>query len=191
MSFEWLLSVVHAAINVTLVALALRDVKRLRGWRVAWDAARSKANRALSAASSKCLTATGPSGLLAELTTDLSRVSDAKSRVAMLNEATTEFESRLGFGRAGAVGWRVCLASGVAWGCLTVVENLSLAVGYLASGGVGAILTWQLGRMADSHARALRERWNGLIRALSRSFPQDETFGDRAPTMQCGADEHD
>jgi hypothetical protein len=127
--------------------------------------------------------------LVSQLHEELGRAGGAGHRVALLNEATSEFESRLGFGRVGSIGWRVCVASGVGWGCFVIAENLAVAASCFGSGLVGGVLTWNLGRMADSSARTLRERWNGLIRRARGSFPQSETFGDRPLTMQCEADE--
>ncbi len=165
---NWLLWLVHGSANVAALVLAGRDVWALRSWEA------------------KAWTTTGVDDtppLIGDLVDQLHRSRSATARVALLNEATSEFESEIGFGRVGSVGWRVCVASGVGSACFVMVNDLPTALACLGSGLVGGLLTWNLGRMADSRARRLRERWNGLIRRLSGSFPQSDTFGDRPSTM--------
>lgn len=185
MSSTWWVWVIHGVVNVAMLALAWADLRRVRALeRVAWGPSSEPLGRA------RWDTKEAPNGLstiLHELNQGLQGAS-APARVATLNEATTEFEGLLGVARSGALGWRVCCASGIAWACLTVGLDPFTALGCAFSGLVGGGLTWQLGRMADSSARRLRERWNGLIRRLSGSFPQSESVDPVAP-VQRAADE--
>lgn len=194
MSAIWLLASIHGGVCLTMVALAWRDALRLRQWTAEKWEPQAAVGVPLdmvrqSVGGSRALTRGGLSLLVAELRESLLVARTPQHRTACLNEATSEFESQLGFVRVGAVGFRVCMASGVGWGCFMVVEDVTIAAVFFGSGLVGAGLTWNLGRVADSRARSLRERWNGLIRRSTRSFPQSDTFDDRPPTVQCGADE--
>lgn len=129
--------------------------------------------------------------VLATLRDELSMASGNAARTAVLNEATTEFEGLLGATRMGAVGWRVCCASGVAAACLTAVQAPTTALVCAVSGVVCGGVTWQLGRMADSSKARLRERWNSLIRRSSRSFPRDEIAGTTTKIQRKADENHE
>lgn len=190
---SWWAWLVHGGVNATIVTLAGLELWRLREWEGNWRDEGANQVRSFgpsTASDTNRLTArAGATALVAQLVIDLGKARSRALGVALLNEATAEFESHLGSTKAGSVGWRVCAASGLGWGCFWVMEDAASAATYLGSGLVGGLLTWNLGRMADSRARGLRARWNGLIRRLGGSFPQSETFGDRPLIMQCGADE--
>lgn len=169
-----LIWVAHVGVNLAMLALAWRDMRgsgeleraRLRGWGASVEApsAPGRASGNLQR-------------ILTTLQEELSTATGDAARTAALNEATTEFEGLLGAPRMGAVGWRVCCASGVAAACLTAVNAPSTALVCAVSGVVCGGVTWQLGRMADSSKARLRERWNGLIRRSSGSFPRGGTAG--------------
>ncbi len=187
MGSTWWVWVVHGMVNLAMLALAWADLRRVIALnRAAWG---PSSQLPPAAWWDKTGAPDALSRILNELNLGLVQVTTPTERVATLNEATSEFEGVLGVARSGALGWRVCCASGIALACLIVAFDPSTAFGCAFSGLVGGGLTWQLGRMADSSARRLRERWNGLIRRLSGSFPQGETVGKAFGPLQREADD--
>lgn len=164
---------VHGMTLIVMAVLAWIDVSRVNALRRG-DWARSLGDAAPPFAPGDA-PSTPLATLLAELDAALRSATSGSARVAALNEATSDFEGLLRIVHGGAVGWRVCCASGVAWACLLMARDPATAMGCAGSGAVVGMLTWRLGRMADSRTSELRARWNGLIRRLSRSFPQSET----------------
>src|SRR5690606_618216 len=96
----------------------------------------------------------------------------SRARVAACNQATAELNALMGFGVERRVRWRICLTVGVAGAAALIGVSASIAGVCLVCGAVSALLTWQIGRMADYRAQNLRAEWNGLIRRLRRSFPE-------------------
>lgn len=195
MSTELWLWAVHGSVNLAMVVLAARDVQRLAPWRaVDWDGLDASARDVTRATAPEGDESSGekrggPEVWLSNLRHEISVSPTPAARIATLNEATSDIEAVLAASQPSPMRVRVCAASGLALGCWVLADSPWVAAGYVGSGVVGAMLTWHLGRMADSSVRGLRGRWNGLIRRLGRSFPQSETLGDRPLTMQCGADE--
>lgn len=187
MSVQFWFWTLHAALNSSMVVAAVRDLRWLAPWR-AVDWAEWERGDGAFAADGLGEKDGSPNAWFANVRRELA-VSPSTARIAVLNEATSELEAMLVARQSGAMRVRVCAASGLALGCWVLADSPWVAASYVGSGVVGAALTWQLGRMADSSVGRLRGRWNGLIRRLARSFPQSETLGDRPLTMQCGADE--
>lgn len=173
-----------------MLVAAVRDLRRLAPWQaVDWAAWARDDGALVVVADGLGEKDESPQAWFANVQRDLAVSPSAGARVATLNEATSDLEAILAARQTGAMRWRVCAASGLALGCWVLADSPWVAACYVGSGVVGAMLTWHLGRMADSSVRGLRGRWNGLIRRLARSFPQSETLGDRPMSMQCGADE--
>jgi hypothetical protein len=95
-------------------------------------------------------------------------------RVATLNEALADVESELSGGvdvpRAAA---RIALSSGalgavveIAIGVGSRENTISAVLACFGTGAVGAILSFELGRRSVQLARAQRERWDDVARAL-------------------------
>jgi hypothetical protein len=176
----------HASVSVAVLVFAWKDWRGVseleRASRTEWQV--SPGGVSLGGRASGNL-----QQVLTTLRKELSMASGNAARIAALNEATTEFEGLLGATRMAAVGFRVCGASGIAAACLTAVEAPMTALLCAVSGLVCGGVTWQLGRMADSSRAGLRDRWNGLIRRSSGSFPE---AGSLVPTtkVQRKADEN-
>lgn len=180
-------SVVHGVTLLAMSSLAWNDVRRLQALaRGNWLGSPGGGTSAPRGAG---VTDNALVRLLGELEDALETATSDSARVAALNEATSDFEGILGIVHGGAVAWRVCGASGVAWACLLLARDPTTALGCAVSGAVGGMFTWRLGRMADSRTRELRGRWNGLIRRWSRSFPQNENGSAASRRMQTRADE--
>lgn len=173
----------HAVVNSSMVIAAVRDLRRLAPWQAVDWAGWERSDGAFAADDDGLGEKNGsPEAWFANVRRELA-VSPSAARIAVLNEATSDLEAMLLARQSGALRVRVCAASGLALGCWVLADSPWVAASYVGSGVVGAALTWHLGRMADSSVRGLRERWNGLIRRLARSFPQSETLGDRPLTM--------
>lgn len=97
----------------------------------------------------------------------------ARGRVAVCNEATSTVEEWLNYGLGRRSGWRICATSGMAAGCALISTTGWGATACFVWGVTSAALAAAVGRRADSLASQIRGRWNGLIRSLARSFPDD------------------
>jgi hypothetical protein len=111
--------------------------------------------------------------VMAMLHADLRASRSPRGRVAACNDASSTVEQWLNYGLGRRSGWRICATSGIAAGCAILSTTVWGAGMCLSWGLLSAFLAASLGRRADSVAERIRGRWNGLIRSLSRSFPDD------------------
>jgi head-tail adaptor len=111
--------------------------------------------------------------VMRDLHANLQASSSARGRVAACNEATSTVEQWLNYSLGRSSGWRICATGGIAAGCATISLPGWVAAGCFGTALLSAGVVGWLGRRADSVARQIRGRWNGLIRSLTRSFPAE------------------
>lgn len=125
-------------------------------------------------------------------------VLDAPSRehaVAELNGWLSDAGHQLAEGaQVARSAGRVALATGVLLALIEVAHNLpsgetsaARAFASLGFGVMAALGTSVLGRLADSRAQAARQRWNQLVRVLTRRLPPEAGTGEPRPAQSGSA----
>lgn len=104
-------------------------------------------------------------------TEDLIEARTERERRAVRNQLTLEIQGWLDRGQlATRLGWRACVAAGLAGALVLVTTQLVAAAFVIALSTVAALVCWKVGRSVDSRKTAIRERYKGLMASVAGSF---------------------
>lgn len=102
---------------------------------------------------------------------DLMDARTERERRAVRNQLTLEIQGWVNRGQlAFRLGWRACVAAGMAGALALVTTRLEAALLVIALSGAAASVCWKFGRSADSRKAAVRDRWKTLMASVAGSF---------------------
>ncbi len=94
-----------------------------------------------------------------------------RERRAVRNQLTLEIQGWMDRGQlATRLGWRACVAAGMAGALALVTSQPDAALLVIALSGAAALVCWKFGRSADSRKAAVRDRWKALMASVPGSF---------------------